>query len=314
MGFVMGKGIEVFCYGEIGVDNIVQVPHLPSPELAAFPTGESYHIGGAAANTAVWLGNLGIGAALAGNRIGVDLYGRQVWQWLSAQPNLDLSLVQRREEESTPFCRVLVTPDGERTFLVYGYPQASKMELQPQHLAGAKYLALDLYGGEERQRAAEVAYEAGVKTAVGDVIKADHPILPLAAIVTNSAAFMREVLPGVDVQRQTRRLQAISEGIVIATDGAHAVFTVDENGDAFQVQPPLVTGIDATGAGDAFRSGLLAGLLKGQPLTRAVCWGVAAGALKVQRLGAATDVPPLAEVTALADTLLTEAVCRCQRA
>jgi len=303
----MVKGIDVFCYGEIGVDNIVQVPHLPSPELAAFPTSESYHIGGAAANTAVWLVNLGIGAALAGNRIGIDLYGRQVWQWLSDQPRLDLSLVERREEESTPFCRVLVTPDGERSFLVYGYPQAGKTELQPQHLAGAKYLALDLYGGEERQQAAEVAYVAGVKTAVGDVIKEDHPILPLAAIVTNSAAFMREIFPGVDIQQKTRRLQAINKGIVVATDGAHGVFTVDENGDAFQVQPPAVSAIDATGAGDAFRSGLLAGLLKGQPLPRAVCWGVAAGALKVQRLGAATDVPPLAEVTALADTMLTEA-------
>ena len=46
---------DVFCYGEIGVDNIIQVPHLPNPELATFPTSDSYHIGGAAANTAVWL-------------------------------------------------------------------------------------------------------------------------------------------------------------------------------------------------------------------------------------------------------------------
>jgi hypothetical protein len=26
---------EVFCYGELGVDNIIRLPHLPTPESAA---------------------------------------------------------------------------------------------------------------------------------------------------------------------------------------------------------------------------------------------------------------------------------------
>jgi ribokinase len=103
-------------------------------------------------------------------------------------------------------------------------------------------------------------------------------------------------------------LQAINRGIVVATDGARELLTVDQQGDAFRVQPPAVSAIDATGAGDAFRAGLLAGLLKDQPLPRAVCWGVAAGALKVQHLGAATGLPSAAEVVALADTLATEDV------
>ena len=295
--------MNIFCYGEIGVDNIILLPHLPSPELAAFPTSESYHIGGAAANTAVWLAHLGVETVLAGNHIGVDAYGQQLWGWLSERPYLDLRLVQRRAEESTPFCRVLVTPDGERSFLVFGYPQAGKTALQPEHLAGAAFLALDMYGGEERYRAAEVAHAAGVKTAVGDVIKLDHPILPLAPIITNSAAFMRDALPGVDIEAQTRRLQAINQGIVIATDGARPILTVDEQGHAFYVKPPQVVPVDATGAGDAFRSGLLAALLQGQPLERAVCLGAACGALKVQRLGAASDLPPADEIIALGDTL-----------
>ncbi len=302
---------DVFCYGEIGVDNIVQLPHLPSPELAAFPTSDSYHIGGAAANTAVWLANFGIRTGLSGNWIGLDLYGQQLWAWLSQHPLLDLSFVERGEEEATPFCRALVTPDGERTFLVFGYPQARKTELTRRHLAGATYMPLDLYGGEERMRAAELAAGAGVQTAVGDVIETDHPILPLAPVVTNSAAFMREALPGVDIEQQTRRLQAVNQGIVIATDGGNSVFAIDgrdAQSCAYTVQPPEVAAVDATGAGDAFRAGLLAGLLDGQPFPRAVCWGAAAGALKVQRLGAATDLPPAAEIIALADSLTAEVV------
>ena len=299
---------RVFCYGEIGVDNIVEVPHLPSPEIAAFPVSDTYHIGGAAANTAVWLASLGVDTALGGNWIGHDRYGRLLWEWLDGRPRLDLRYVRRSDAETTPFCRVLVTPDGERTFLVYGYPQTTKTELAEEHLQGAAYMALDLYGGAERMRAAELAHSAGVQTAVGDVVTADHPILPIAPLVLNSAAFMRESLPGVDVREQCRRLQAVNRGIVIATDGARAIFALNSDGEAFSVQPPPVTAVDATGAGDAFRAGLLAGLLKGEPFQSALCWGAAAGALSVRHQGAATVLPQAEEIIALAGTLKAEAV------
>ena len=294
---------DVFCYGEIGVDNIIQVPHLPTPELAAFPTADTYHIGGAAANTAVWLASFGIPVGLAGNAVGVDQHGRQLWQWLAQHASLDLSLVQRREDVVTPFCRVLVTPDGERTFLVYWYPQTPKGVLAPEMMQGARFLALDLYGGDERQAAAEVARAAGVQTVIGDVVQLDHPILPLTDIATNSGAYMRTLFPGVDVRRQAHELQAVSRGIVVVTDGGDDVYVVARNGSSFTVRPPRVTPVDATGAGDAFRAALIAGLLHGHDLVTSVRWGTAAGALKVQRLGAASDVPPLTEVMALAGGL-----------
>ncbi len=145
---------DVFCYGEIGVDNIIQVPFVPSSERAAFPTGDSYHQGGAAANTAVWLANFGLSVGLSGNMIGSDWHGDQVWDWLNRHEALDLSYVKRDDQVVTPFTRAMVTPDGERTFLIYGYPEAPKVILEPAMLSGAKYLALDLYGGEERLVAA----------------------------------------------------------------------------------------------------------------------------------------------------------------
>ena len=89
---------DVFCYGEIGVDNIIRVPHLPNPELASFPTGDSYHIGGAAANTAVWLAKFGFSIGLSGNAIGTDEYGRLLWQQLSQYLSLDLSLIKQRQD------------------------------------------------------------------------------------------------------------------------------------------------------------------------------------------------------------------------
>jgi sugar/nucleoside kinase (ribokinase family) len=296
---------DVFCYGELGVDNIIRLPHLPTPELAAFSTDDSYHIGGAAANTAVWLARWGVLVRLAGNGIGRDDYGKRLWGWLSQHPALDLRYIEQREDTVTPFCRIMVTPDAERTILVYWYPQTPKTPLTADMLGGARYLALDLYGGDERVAAAQVARRAGAQTVVSDVVWPDHPALPLADIAVNSATYTSETFPGVDVLQHTRELQAISRGVIVVTDGPRPVRVLDRDGAVFSVQPPQVEAVDATGAGDAFRAGLIYGLLQGWSLSESAVWATAAGALKVQRVGAASDPPSREEVASLAATLQT---------
>lgn len=296
-------GCDVVCYGELGVDNIIRLPHLPTPETAAFPTADSYHIGGAAANTAVWLAGWGVQVSLTGNVIGRDTYGRQLLAWLRLYPTLDLRYLKARAKVVTPFCRILVTPDAERTILVYWYPQTPKTPLTANMLNGARYLALDLYGGEERLAAARVARQAGLQTVVGDVVSADQPILPLSDIVINSAAYIRECFPGIDLRRHARQLQAVSGGIIIITDGPRSVYVLDNTGQPFRLQPPQVEAVDATGAGDAFRAGLIYALLQGWSLPRSVGWAAATGARKVMSVGAASDLPTPAEIAALTATL-----------
>ena len=292
---------EVFAYGEVGIDNIIRVPHLPTLELAAFPTSDTYHIGGAAANTAVTLAAWGVRVRLAGNAIGDDERGRSLRQWLSAHPALDLSDLEIRSGLATPFCRILVLPDGERAILVFGYPQTPKTSLTSAMLDGARFLALDLYGGAERAEAARTARAVGVKTVVGDVIWPDHSVLPLADIATNSAAFIRQEFPGADLLAHALELRRISGGIVVTTDGSNPVHVVDRDGAQFWLQPPRVEVVDATGAGDAFKAGLIYGLLQGWELRQAARWAVAAGALKVGKLGASSQPPGVEEVTAMSE-------------
>ena len=297
---------EVLCYGEIGIDNIIQTDGLPSPEKAIFPKSDSYHGGGAASNTAVWLAALGVKVKLTGNTIGHDPYGDQIMERLGKQSNIDLSLVEQRGGVTTPFTRAIVTPDGERSFLIFWYPQAPKISLTKEMLDGVRYVALDLYGGQERLDTAQLAFESGVSTAIGDVIWPDHSVLPFTSIATNSGPFIRQSFPGVDVRQHARTLQSISKGIVITTDGPRMVHALDAQGNGFSIQPPATTAVDATGAGDAFRSGLLYGLLRGFDLPRSLCWAVAAGSLKVKNLGAATTLPDFKEIEALANSLPTQ--------
>lgn len=294
---------EVLCYGEIGIDNIIQADGLPSPEQAIFPKSDSYHGGGAASNTAIWLANLGVKVKLTGNMIGLDPYGDMIIEILGKHSNINLSLVERREGVTTPFTRAIVTPDGERSFLIFWYPQAPKVTLTKEMLDGVKYLALDLYGGPERLDTARLSFESGVYTAIGDVIWPDHPVLPFTSIATNSGSYIRQSFLGVDVREHAHKLQSISKGIVITTGGPQMVHAIDAQGNSFTIQPPAVPAVDATGAGDAFRSGLLYGLLRGFDLPSSVCWGVAAGSLKVQNLGAATTLPNFKEIESLANSL-----------
>ena len=123
-----------------------------------------------------------------------------------------------------------MTPDGERSFLIYGYPEARKLTLTAVHLNGARYLALDLYGGEERLQATAVAHQAGVRPVVSDVVTLDHPVLAHAPILTISAAYMREALPGVDVVARLRDLQALTGQPVVATNGPREMLCLDETG------------------------------------------------------------------------------------
>lgn len=296
-------GPDVLCYGELGVDNLIRVPHLPTPELAVFPSRESYHVGGAAANTALWLARWEVPVRLAGNAIGRDAYGEILLERLGAYSALELTYVEIIQRATTPFCRVLVTPDGERAFLIFGYRESPKTAPSREMLGGAKFLALDLYGGDERLRAAALARQMGVKVVLGDVIWLDHDALPLADIATNSAAFIRETFPGIDVRNQARALHDVSHGLVITTDGPNPIHVIENEGREFCLAPPKAEPLDTTGAGDAFRAGLIYGCLQGWSLERCVAWGAAAGTLSVGHEGAASRPADLREVAALAEGL-----------
>jgi sugar/nucleoside kinase (ribokinase family) len=69
---------------------------------------------------------------------------------------------------------------------------------------------------------------------------------------------------------------------------------------SYQVNLPPVTPVDTTGAGDCFNAGLIAGLLQGLPLPRAVALGCAAGALSTSALGGTGGAPDLPAATKLA--------------
>jgi sugar/nucleoside kinase (ribokinase family) len=62
--------------------------------------------------------------------------------------------------------------------------------------------------------------------------------------------------------------------------------------------------VDTTGAGDAFRAGLIYSLLQGGDLRAAVAFAAAAGALKITASGSADGAPAVEVVSQVAGGLL----------
>jgi sugar/nucleoside kinase (ribokinase family) len=294
---------EVFVYGEIGPDNLIVVPWLPDSERAAPVLSDSIHPGGAASNVAILLANWGIPTALSGNALGKDPMGQAMVGFLEQYPYLDLAHLAVKPEAKTPFCRILVPPNGDRVVLFYNADVTIPIELSAADLNECRLLVLDDNGGEERMQAARVAREVNVPVLAGDIYHLDHPLLKSVRWITNSANLIHSKLAGVDVWEHVQALQAASGAIMIISDGPRAVRVFGPSGLRFSVTPQPVEVVDATGAGDALKAGIAYGLLHDWPIEECVRWGVAAGSLVVQQNGACTTPPQAGEITAQAETL-----------
>ncbi|PLS05359.1 carbohydrate kinase family protein [Neobacillus cucumis] len=86
-------------------------------------------------------------------------------------------------------------------------------------------------------------------------------------------------------------------GMVAVKRGKHGSVLFDNNGTSLHVEAFLVNPIDTTGAGDSFNAGLISGYLankRGEELLR---FANACGALATLRIGGASSVPSMEEVS-----------------
>ena len=292
--------MTILCYGEIDLDIYVALDRLPTLERAAWCSEDFENIGGAAANSALWLANWGVPTRLAGHDLGDDRPGAVVKELLAGRPRLDTRFIACHAGYRTPRCQCLVTPDGERSFISH-WPQDMRMAAPSSAmLEGVSWLNLDMSGPKPlRLKAAEMAAERGIPVLINDIQQPDHPLLPYADALVVSAAVVRSKFAGTDPRDLAIELMRAGGCDVIVTDAGAAINFLSREGAWDTVMPPAVDALDTTGAGDIFKSGLLYGLLQGLPLREAVKWGAAAGSLICTFAGTTKTLAPLSEVRAL---------------
>ena len=274
----------IVVFGTVCLDRIRRVPHLPEPGGYVEASEVHERLGGEAANTAVHLQRWGIRPTLVSNPLGGDETGADIRRRVAAQ-SLNLVELSIPEGSDGPICDVLVTPDGERTMFGSGFSTLDgRFPLTSLPLEAGGLITVESNFARSSLEAARIAAEAGMRTYLMD--------MPERA----RCDFWQASEPNATLER-AEDLARLTGAFVILTRGAHGL-VAGGPGLPARAYPafraPSV--VDTTGAGDAFRAGMLYGLDRGWTLPACLQFAAAAGALSVGDEGAAERTPCLRRI------------------
>lgn len=286
------------------MDLVAQVERMPLPGETVFGTEVSQIPGGKGANQAVAAARLGQNTAMIG-ALGDDSFADALRQFLEAE-SLDISGL-RYVNGASGTAIITLDAGGENAIVVVpgANDQLSAEQLQTVTFSAGDVLllqneipdAVNMQAAKlARAGGAAVVYNTAPYRPLGDM--AQH-VDYLVANETEFAQLVGDYPEGMTPERVAEQLgQGVLAGTdVIVTVGADGIIARIA-GEIVRVAGHTVTVRDTTGAGDCFCGALAAALARGNEPARALPFANAAAALSVQRLGASSGMPSLAEVEA----------------
>jgi sugar/nucleoside kinase (ribokinase family) len=302
--FEVPSGREFDCagFGENSVDHLIVVPAYPNADDKLRYSEYKRTPGGQVASAMVGLERLGLRTAYVG-RFGADEAGAFGLETLrEAGVNVERAEVVTGARNQTAFI-IIDARNGERTIiwdrderLAYGEDETPR-----DFAARARVLHLDAHDPASRARLAREARAAGtiVSLDVDDVYEGVSALLPQVDVLISSKEFPRR-LTGLSDEREALRGTSALMGersIVGMTLGQRGAVIYHKGRFLEAPALPVPGGCrDTTGAGDAFRTGFLYGLLRGEEMEDCLKMGCAVAALKCRGLGARTTLPTRAEL------------------
>jgi sugar/nucleoside kinase (ribokinase family) len=268
-------------------------------------------VGGSAAITAVAAARLGLRVALAA-AVGADPAGEFMLGQLAAA-GVDVSAVMIRDGAPTGMT-VALSRGGDRAILTALGAMASltaadipgALLARARHVHASSFFLLEDTLGPGLAGVLAAARAAGATTSLdtnwdpagrwgGAALAAAMAQADL--LLPNQAEAL--ALSGAGSLDGAARCLAVAGRRLVVKLGERGALCADGAGRERVSLPPLVP-VDATGAGDCFNAGLIAGLLGGLGLTRAAALGCAAGALSTRAPGGTASAPAMAQAAELA--------------
>jgi len=254
---------DYLAVGDLGVDSIAMLDHLPRADekLWVEPVGD--FPGGMMGNAAVVVAALGISAGVVA-LIGSDERGTLVLDALRER-GVETGTVRRIDAPSF-WTLSLTVPSGDRTLIQFPTPAfGADWDFDRGILPGCRWVHTIAEQGEAVVPLLRDARAAGATTSIDIefpfVLRIDLPaILPHVdvAFMNTGAA---EALGGVD--EATRFAKEHGARTVLVTLGAEGAFLQDRAGHTRHIPAIEVEPVDTNGAGDAFAGAFAAGVLKG---------------------------------------------------
>lgn len=299
----------IVCLG-IMVADVVGRPlrNVPDPGRLALVDEMGLYAGGCAVNTATVLARFELPVEVVG-KIGKDPFGDFLLGVLERR-GIGAASVQRDDTIGTSATMVMVGPDGERRFVHYigANARLTLADVDMALVKGASILhiggSLVLPGidGEPTAELLRQAQAAGLLTFLDTVwddsgrwMEILEPCLPYLDYFVPSLPEARALTGHDDPEQIGRSLLDDGVGTVGIKMGDAGCLVMGQNGVPFRVPAFKVEAVDATGAGDAFAAGFIAGVWQGWSLEKTARLANAAGALCVMGSGAAGNTRSLSE-------------------
>ncbi|WP_406677393.1 carbohydrate kinase family protein [Moorella sp. ACPs] len=294
---------EVICLG-IMVADLVGRPVRIIPEKGKLTLVDAMelHTGGCAVNTGRALSKLGVKTGVIG-KLGADALGDFIIKELEVA-GIDTRGIRRAAGVNTSATMVMVGEDGERSFIHYIGANATlrREDIDWELVKGARLLHLAgslVMPGFDGEPAAEVlkrAQEMGCLTSIDTAWDATgrwreliDPCLPYTDIFLPSLDEAR-MLSGYE-EPEAIAASFLQRGVkIVGIKMGAAGSYVASAGESFLMPSFKVEAVDATGAGDAFVAGFLAGLVRGLDLKETARLANAVGALAVTAVGASSGI------------------------
>ncbi|MFC2042769.1 carbohydrate kinase family protein [Chloroflexota bacterium] len=300
---------SIICLGIMVADIIGRPLHtIPKPGRLVLVDDMSLHTGGCAINSATALARLGLPVEVIG-KVGADPFGDFLLNAMSER-GIGISAVKRDHQFGTSATMVMVDPEGERRFVHYIGANAnlSLSDVNVEIFATASILHIAgslVMPGIDGQPTADLLAEAraaGVTTFLDTVwddtdrwINVLAPCLPQIDYFVPSLPEAQALTGLVKPEDVARALLDKGVGTVALKMGADGSLVIGDAGSAMRMPAFQVDVVDATGAGDAFAAGFIAGIWKGWSLVETARFANAVGALCVTGVGATGGVTTLTD-------------------
>ena len=254
-----------------------------------------FDTGGGATNSACTFKNLGLQCGLI-TRIGNDTTGEEIYNSLKKK-GIDVSNVITDKSEKTAYSTILLTIDGERTILVYRGVSDNFIakDFKSAELK-AKWIYLTSLGGNlkalktifkiARENNIKIAWNPGSaelalpKLEIKKLIKQTELLLlnrdEAASLINRPVSSLVQIIRGVN---------ELGANYWAISDGSNGAYVSDLRSIYFA--PALkINVVNATGAGDAFGSGLVTGMIKKLSLKESLKLGILNAAGTISQMGA----------------------------
>jgi ribokinase len=253
-----------------------------------------YMTGGGGTNTAVSFAHLGLKTAYLGH-LGLDDNARLVLAELKKEK---IAFIGTRGKESTNFSIILDSIEHDRTILVNrdASDKLSFSKIKKSKL-NAHWLYMSSLINESYKSALKLlsyAKKKKIKTAANiSLYQAEQGASKLKPLLKNLDVliFNKEEAQAMlnsrsnDIVPLLKKSKAAGPGMVVITDGRNGAHCYDGKHYYF-IPASKVKVVEATGAGDAFASGFVAGLVKGKDIEFSLKLGLANSQSVIRYIGA----------------------------